>query len=154
MGIATVRGAFRRFQGTLDATGEAPVLQGTVEVASVDTGDEQRDAHLTAPDFFDAERYPEIAFHSTAVEPADDGRIRLVGEITIRGVTKPIELVGEAGENGADPWGNYRVGFEVEAVIDRRDFDLTWNQTLPNGNLLLSNQVKLLVSVSAVKAES
>jgi len=152
MGIATVRGAFRRFQGTLDATADAPILSGTVDVASIDTGDEQRDAHLTAPDFFDAERYPEITFHSTATEATDDGRIRLAGEITIKGVTKPIELVGAAAENGADPWGNERVGFEVEGVIDRRDYDLKWNQTLPNGNLLVSNEVKLLVSVSAVKA--
>src|ERR1700694_4285887 len=77
MGIATVRGAFRRFQGTLDATGEAPVLRGSVEVASIDTGEEQRDAHLTAPDFFDAETPPEISFHSTASEPLEDGKIRL-----------------------------------------------------------------------------
>ncbi len=152
MGIATVRGAFRKFQGTLDATGGAPVLQGVVEVASVDTGDEQRDAHLTAPDFFDAERNPEISFHSTATEATEAGEIRLAGEITIKGITKPIELIGTVAEGGTDPWGNERVGFEVEGVIDRREFDLKWNQTLPNGNLLVSNEVKLLVSVSAVKA--
>lgn len=152
MGIATVRGAFRRFQGTIDATGEAPVLRGTVEVASVDTGDEQRDAHLTAPDFFDAGQHPEISFHTTTIEATDDGRIRLAGEITIKGVTKPIELVGAVGEGGTDPWGNERIGFEVEGVIDRREFDLKWNQTLPNGGLLVANEVKLIVSVSAVKA--
>jgi polyisoprenoid-binding protein YceI len=152
MGIATVRGSFRKFQGTLDATGEAPVLQGAVEVASIDTGEQQRDAHLTAPDFFDVERTPEISFRSTVTEPIDDGKIRLGGEITIKGITKPIELTGTIAEGGEDPWGNERVGLEVEGVIDRRDFDLTWNQTLPNGNLLVSNQVKLLVSVSAVKA--
>jgi len=151
MGIATVRGAFRRFQGTLDSTGNAPILKGAVEVASIDTGEEQRDAHLKAPDFFDDDQYPEISFHTTAIEATGDGRLRLPGEITMRGITKPIELIGAAGEGGADPWGNERVGFEVEAVIDRRDFDLKWNQTLPNGNLLVSNQVKLLVSVSAVK---
>jgi polyisoprenoid-binding protein YceI len=152
MGIATVRGAFRQFQGTFDATADAPVLEGTVEVASVDTGEEQRDAHLAAPDFFDAERYPQISFHSTATDVTDDGQLRLAGEITIKGTTKPIELVGAAAEGGADPWGNERVGFEVEGVIDRREFDLKWNQTLPNGNLLVSNEVKLLISVSAVKA--
>jgi polyisoprenoid-binding protein YceI len=151
MGIATVRGAFRRFTGTIDATGEAPVLRGTVEVASIDTGDEQRDAHLTAPDFFDVEQYPEISFHTTAIQATDDSRIRLAGEITMKGITKPIELTGTAAEGGADPWGNERIGFEVEGVIDRRDFELKWNQTLPNGNLLVSNEVKLLISVSAVK---
>jgi polyisoprenoid-binding protein YceI len=151
MGIATVRGSFRRFQGAIDATGEQPVLTGSVEVASVDTGDEQRDAHLKAPDFFDVERHPEITFHTTAIETAENGKLRLAGEITIKGITRPIELVGTAAEGGADPWGNERVGFEVEDVIDRRDFDLKWNQTLPNGNLLVSNEVKLRVSVSAVK---
>jgi polyisoprenoid-binding protein YceI len=152
MGIATVRGAFRKFQGTLDATGQAPVLQGVVQLASIDTGEEQRDAHLTAPDFFDVERTPEISFHSTATESTADSQIRLRGEITIKGISKPIELAGTIAENGEDPWGNERVGLEVEGVIDRREFELKWNQTLPNGNLLVSNEVKLLVSVSAVKA--
>jgi len=151
MGIATVRGAFRRFQGTIDATGETPVLKGAVEVATIDTGEENRDAHLKAPDFFDVDQHPEIDFHTTALRATDDGKLRLAGEITIKGITKPIELTGTAGEGGTDPWGNERVGFEVEGVIDRRDFDLKWNQTLPNGNLLVSNEVKLLVSVSAVK---
>jgi polyisoprenoid-binding protein YceI len=152
MGIATVRGAFRQFSGTVDATGEVPVLTGTVQVGSIDTGDEQRDGHLAAPDFFDAQMYPEITFSSSAGEATDDGELRLDGEITIKGVTKPIELSGVVAEGGADPWGNERVGFELVGVIDRRDFDLKWNQTLPNGNLLVSNDVKLLVSISAVKA--
>jgi polyisoprenoid-binding protein YceI len=151
MGIATVRGSFRRFQGSIDATGEVPALAGTVEVASIDTGEEQRDAHLKAPDFFDADQYPQITFSTNAIEAVDQNRIRLSGEITIKGTTKPIELTGTAADGGTDPWGNERVGFEVEGVIDRRDFDLSWNQTLPNGNLLVSNEVKLLVSVSAVK---
>jgi polyisoprenoid-binding protein YceI len=151
MGIATVRGAFRRFQGTIGAAGETPVLNGTVEVASIDTGEENRDGHLKAPDFFDADQYPEISFSASALEAADDGKVRLAGEITIKGISKPIELVGTVAEGGTDPWGKERVGFEVEGVIDRRDFGLTWNQTLPNGNLLVSNEVKLLVSVSAVK---
>jgi polyisoprenoid-binding protein YceI len=152
MGIATVRGAFKQFQGSLDATGAAPVLEGTVEVASIDTGDQNRDAHLTSPEFFDVERYQQISFHSTTTESTDDGQIRLNGGITLKGITKPIELVGSVNDPGTpDPWGNERVGFEVSGVIDRRDFDLKWNQTLPNGNLLVSNEVKLIVSVSAVK---
>jgi polyisoprenoid-binding protein YceI len=152
MGIATVRGAFRTFQGAIDATGDAPALSGTVQAASIDTGDENRDAHLKAPDFFDVEQYPEISFHTSALQTTDDGKVRLAGEITMKGITKPIELTGTAGEGGTDPWGNERIGFEVEGVIDRRDFELKWNQTLPNGNLLVSNEVKLLVSVSAVEA--
>jgi polyisoprenoid-binding protein YceI len=151
MGIATVRGAFRRFQGTIDASGDKAVLNGTVEVASIDTGDEQRDGHLTAPDFFDAEQYPEIAFHTTALESTADGQVKLVGEIAIKGVVKQLELTGVAADGGTDPWGNERIGFEVEGVIDRREFGLSWNQTLPNGNVLVANDVKLVISVSAVK---
>jgi polyisoprenoid-binding protein YceI len=152
MGIATVRGAFRKFQGTIDATGDAPVLNGTVDVSTIDTGDQQRDAHLASPEFFDAENHPEITFQSTGGEALAGGQIRLDGEITIKGITKPIELVGVVAEGGADPWGNERIGLELSTTIDRREFELTWNQTLPNGNLLVSNDVKLLLSVSAVKA--
>jgi polyisoprenoid-binding protein YceI len=152
MGIATVRGRFGEFAGTVDATTDAPHLSGSVQVATVDTGDQQRDAHLTSAEFFDTDNHAEISFYSTAGEPIADGRIRLIGEITIKGITKPIELTGVVAEGGADPWGNERLGLELEGVIDRREFDLKWNQTLPNGGLLVANDVKLLVSVSAVKA--
>ena len=151
MGIATVRGAFRGFEGSIRRP-KGPCLKGTVAVDSIDTGDEQRDGHLKSPDFFDVERHPSITFTTTAIEAAQDGGIRLAGDITIKGTTRPIELTGTFAEGGTDPWGNERIGFEVEGVIDRREFDLKWNQTLPNGGLLVSNQVKLLVSVSAVKA--
>jgi polyisoprenoid-binding protein YceI len=151
MGIATVRGSFQEFRGKIDASGDAPRLEGEVEVASITTGDEQRDGHLLSPEFFDVERNPQIRFHSTASEIAQDGTIRLNGEIEIKGVTKPIELVGTVAEGGTDPWGKERIGFELETVIDRRDFELSWNQPLPAGGLLVANEVKLLVSVSAVK---
>jgi len=151
MGIATVRGKFGKFEGTIDATGALPALSGTVEVASIDTGNQDRDAHLQSPEFFDASQYPQIAFHTTGTDTGDEDSITLLGEITIKGITKPIELSGTLAENGKDPWGNERIGFEVFGAIDRRDFDLKWNQTLPNGNLLVANEVKLVVSVSAVK---
>jgi polyisoprenoid-binding protein YceI len=152
MGIATVRGGFKKFEGTVEASDGKITLTGTVDVASVDSGDEQRDGHLQAPDFFDAAQFPQITFSSTGAETSTDGKLKLNGDITIKGVTKPIELVGQIGENGQDPWGNERLGFEVEGKIDRREFGLEWNQTLPNGNLLVANEVKLVVSVSAVKA--
>jgi polyisoprenoid-binding protein YceI len=152
MGIATVRGHFGTFEGTIDASGAAPVLQGTVDVATIDTGDANRDGHLQGAEFFDAEQHPKVSFHSTATDVAGGGNITLQGEITIKGISKPIELTGEVAENGQDPWGNERVGLELTSAIDRRDFDLKWNQTLPNGNLLVANEVKLLVSVSAVKS--
>ena len=152
MGIATVRGRFGTFEGKIDATGDAPVLEGTVDVSTIDTGDANRDGHLKGPEFFDADQHPTISFHSTGTELGGGGQITLEGEITIKGITKPLELTGEIAENGQDPWGNERVGFEVEGKIDRREFGLEWNQTLPNGNLLVANDVKLVVSVSAVKA--
>jgi polyisoprenoid-binding protein YceI len=152
MGIATVRGSFRRFEGTLDASGNGPVLWGSVEVASIDTGEAQRDGHLLAPDMFDAQAYPTISFHSIGTKTSAGSRLQLSGEITIKGVTKPIELRGTVLEGGQDPWGNERVGLELETTIDRRDFNLNFNQTLPSGKLLISDEVKLVISVSAVKA--
>jgi polyisoprenoid-binding protein YceI len=151
MGIATVRGAFKQFTGTVDASGETPRLEGSVEVASIDTGESNRDGHLQSPEFFDAQQFPQITFQTSATELTGNGQITLKGAITIKGVTKPIELTGTLAENGEDPWGHQRIGFEVEGKIDRREFDLKWNQTLPNGNLLVANDVKLVVSVSAVK---
>jgi polyisoprenoid-binding protein YceI len=151
MGIATVRGAFKKFEGTIDAT-SGLTLTGAVEVSSVDTGEENRDGHLQGPEFFDAAQFPQITFKSTGAQADANGKLTLSGEITIKGTTKPIELTGELGENGEDPWGNQRIGFELEGTIDRREFDLKWNQTLPNGNLLVANDVKLVISVSAVKA--
>ena len=152
MGIATVRGQFKKFEGTVAAADAKLTLSGSVEVASIDTGDENRDGHLQSPEFFDAAQFPQITFASTGTEPAADGKVKLSGEITIKGTTKPIELLGEIAESGQDPWGHERVGFEVEGKVDRREFGLDWNQVLPNGNLLVANEVKLVVSVSAVKA--
>ena len=151
MGIATVRGSFQSFEGKIEA-GDSVVLEGSVAVDSINTGDENRDGHLKAPDFFDVAQYPQITFHSTGGNSTDGGQVVLNGEIAIKGITKPIELTGTIAENGPDPWGNERIGLELEGTIDRREFDLKWNQTLPNGNLLVANDVKLLVSVSAVKA--
>ena len=152
MGIATVRGKFGAFEGKIDASGDAPVLEGSVDVSTIDTGEENRDAHLQSPEFFDVDQHPQITFHGTTTQAGSGGRVTLAGEITIKGITKPIELTGELAENGEDPWGNERIGLELTSAIDRRDFDLKWNQTLPNGNLLVANEVKLLVGVSAVKS--
>jgi polyisoprenoid-binding protein YceI len=152
MGIATVRGKFQKFAGTVEVNGATASLSGTVDVTSLNTDEENRDGHLRSPEFFDVERYPQIAFHSTGADVTGDGMLRLNGEITIKGVTEGLELIGTAGEGGTDPYGHDRIGFEVEGKIDRRDFDLKWNQTLPNGNLLVANEVKLVISISAVKA--
>lgn len=152
MGISTVRGQFNNFQGTIESADGKLKLSGTVETASVDTGEEKRDGHLQSPDFFDAANFPQITFDSDTVESIGGDKVKLTGDITIHGVTKPVDLTGEISEAGQDPWGNDRIGFEVEGKIDRRDFGLTWNQALAAGNLLVSNDVKLVVAVSAIKA--
>lgn len=152
MGVATVRGSFHTFEGAIEATDGSLSLNGAVDVSSVDTNEANRDGHLQSPEFFDAAQHPKIRFSSTSAEAAGQGAITLAGEITIKGITKPIALTGTLGEGGEDPWGHHRIGFEVATVIDRRDFGLSWNQTLPNGNLLLANDVRIVVSVSAVKA--
>lgn len=152
MGIATVRGRFGTFEGKIDATGDAPVLDGSVDVSSLDTGEPNRDGHLKSPEFFDVDQYPNITFHGTAAEIGGGGQITLKGEMTMKGATKPIELTGQIAEVGEDPWGNQRVGLELSTTIDRRDYGLDWNQQLPNGNDMLSYEVKLLIGVSAAKA--
>jgi polyisoprenoid-binding protein YceI len=151
MGIATVRGKFGTFEGKIDASGDAPVLEGRVDVSTIDTGEANRDGHLKGPEFFDADQHPQITFNGTTAD-AGGSEVTLTGEITIKGISQPIELTGELAEGGEDPWGNQRIGLELTGSIDRREFDLKWNQTLPNGNLLVANDVKLLVSVSAVKS--
>ena len=153
MGIATVRGQATKFEGAIESTGEQAGLKGSVDVASITTHDEQRDQHLGAPDFFDAQRFPQIEFSAESIELSGDGTARVPGQITLKGVTKPIELKGNYTGTGTDPWGNERVGLEVSAVIDRREFGLEWNQPLPGGGLLVSNEVTLLLSASAVKGE-
>ena len=97
------------------------MLEGSVDVATIDSGEENRDGHLKAPDFFDVERHPADQLPLHRHRPRRDGRITLAGDISIKGITKPIELVGTIAENGQDPWGNERVGLELESKIDRRD---------------------------------
>jgi polyisoprenoid-binding protein YceI len=151
MGIATVRGSFQNFQGTIEIAPPEVRVTGSAEVTSIDTSNDQRDEHLRSSDFFEAASHPQITFDSTGVELAD-GELTLTGDITIKGVTKSIVLKGELSENGVDPWGNDRIGIDASGKIDRRDFGLEWNQTLANNGVLVSNEVKLELSASAVKA--
>jgi polyisoprenoid-binding protein YceI len=153
LGIATVKGVFREFEGTL-VVGEdlaSATAAGTVKVASVDTNEPQRDEHLRSPDFFDAATYPELTFASTAIRPVDDEVFEIDGEITLHGVTKPITLTAEIQGFEQDPWGNERVGLEVTGQLKRGDFGMTFNQALGSGNMLVSDKVKLSLDVSAVK---
>lgn len=146
MKIVTVRGHFADFDATVTG-GERPTLRGAIRVASVDTRDEQRDGHLRSPDFFDAERYPEAIVEAASIEPG-----RIVADLTLRGVTRPVEFEASVVEGGTDPWGNRRIGIELDGSIDRRQFGIEWNAPLPDGGLLLDDTVKLRGSLSLVKA--
>jgi polyisoprenoid-binding protein YceI len=145
MGIATIRGSFADYDAVIDG-GDEPRVSGAIRVASVDTRDEARDGHLQSPDFFDAERYPEITFASTRFEPG-----KVVGDLTIRGVTREVELAATVTGAGTDPWGNERLGLELEGEIDRNDFGVSWNTPIPTGGLLLGDTVRLTAGFSAVK---
>jgi polyisoprenoid-binding protein YceI len=151
MGLATVRGQFSEFEATIESDGENASVTGNVDVSSITTHNKQRDEHLATNDFFGAQDHPQITFKADSIELGEDGTVRIPGEITLKGVTKQIELTGDYAGAGVDPWGNERVGLEVSAKIDRRDFGLDWNQPLAGGGLLVSNGVTLLLSASAVK---
>jgi polyisoprenoid-binding protein YceI len=153
MGIATVRGEFTDFGGTIEISEDlsAAKAYGTVKVESVDTNEPQRDAHLRSPDFFDAEQYPELRFESTSIEALDDEEFRITGNLTLHGVTN--EVVLHAGFQGTDidPWGNERIGLEITGQLSRGDYDMKFNQALGSGNMLVSDKVKLALDISAVK---
>ena len=150
LGLARVKGRAPVVSGAIEG-GEAPSITGTVDVSRITTFDETRDGHLQSPDFFDTVRYPELAFASTAV--ARDGDTLVVdGELTIKGITKPVALRGELVGTGGDPWGNERIGLDLATTIDRTQWGLTWNAPVPGGGFLLPDDVKLTASFSAVKA--
>jgi polyisoprenoid-binding protein YceI len=154
LGIATVRGEFTEFEGTLElgedlATSKA---YGTVKTASVNTNEPQRDDHLRSPDFFHAEEHPELRFVSTEIRPLDDEELEITGDLTIHGITRPVTFQAEITGTEVDPWGNDRVGLEVNGKIDRSDFEMRFNQALGSGNVMVSDKVKISLDISAVKA--
>lgn len=150
MGFATVRGRFKVISGKV-VGGEEPALEGVVDTASVTTDEEQRDGHLLSPDFFDVERFPQATFRSTSFEQLPGGSVRFSGDLTLRGVTKEIDLTGFVVGTGTDPLGNERVGLELSGLIDRNDFGVKWNAPLPSGGFLVGDQVRIVLDVSAVK---
>ncbi len=152
--VTTVKGRFTRFSGALfldEADPTRSLIEGTVEAASVDTGDAQRDTHLRSADFFDVERFPQITFRSTRIEPLGDQRYRVIGNLTIRGVTREVALEAALLGRARDPWGNERLGFTAQATLDRRDFGLTWNHPLETGGFLVDNTVRITIEGQAVR---
>ena len=152
--VSKVRGKFTRWSGTIRmdehdlARTEVDVA---IETASVDTGVEQRDNHLRSPDFFDVEKYPTMIFKSTRVEKAPDGALRLHGNLTLHGVTKPVVLDVEYAGSQKDPWGGLRAGFSARTSLDRREFGLAYNQLLETGGVVVGEKVDVDIEIEAVK---
>lgn len=153
LGIATVKGQFTEFEGTLEVGAEGARASGSVEVASVDTREPQRDEHLRSADFFEVESFPRIEFVSTAIRPLDEDEFEIDADLTIHGVTRAVTLKAVFEGAETDPQGNDRVGVSATAQIDRSDFDMKFNAALGTGNLVVSDKVKILVDVSAIKQQ-
>lgn len=155
MAISKVRGKFDDFEGTIFVA-EAPD-QSSVKVAiradSINTGDSTRDEHLRSPDFLDAEHYPELRYQGQGAIPAGDGRWEVLGELTIRDVTRPVRLDMEFTGISIDPWGKVRSGFTATTTINREDFDVRWNQTLETGGILVSKEVRVEIEIEAVLSD-
>ena len=150
-GVSTFRGGFTDFTASLSG-GERPVLEGAARVASVDVKDEQLNGHLQSPDFFDAERFPEIGFKASEIRRLDDGRVEASGELTLKGVTRPVVLEGNVSAAPAtDPFGRERLGLSLETSVDRTDFGVSWNAPNQSGGDYLSNEVKLVAELALVK---
>jgi polyisoprenoid-binding protein YceI len=151
-GLARVRGTFEEFEGTLDAGSDGTLTaRGSVTAASLGTRVAARDEHLRSADFLDVGRHPRLTFTSTAIEAGAGGSLTVRGELTIRGVTREIELTGELLGTGHDDEGAERVGLELSGRLDRRDFGLTWNAAVEGGGLLVGHRVDLALEVSAVR---
>jgi polyisoprenoid-binding protein YceI len=150
--ITTVKGRITDVEGTIVSDGEDPKnssVEVALKAASLDTRTEQRDQHLRSADFLDAEKYPEIKFRSTRIE-GDKESFKMTGDLTIRGVTKPVTLVASFEGRTRDPWGGERIGFSASGKIDRREFGLTWNQALETGGVVVGNDIKINLEVEAV----
>lgn len=152
--ISTVTGIFKKFDATLEVN-EQDLSDAKVwfeaDVNSVDTKNEQRDGHLKSDDFFNAEQFPKMTFKSTRVEKSGDDQYRLIGDLTIRDITKPVELKVEYNGSTKDPWGQERMGFEVTGKINRKEYGLKWSAVTEAGGVVVSDDVKLALNVQMVK---
>jgi polyisoprenoid-binding protein YceI len=152
--VGTFKGGFRDVSASLNAVESGRLaLEGAARVASVDVKDETMNAHLQSPDFFDAERFPELSFEADDIS-LDGDEVTAEGEITIKGVTKPVTVTGTLSPVIADPWGNQRFGIELRAIVDRTDFGLKWNNPLPSGDLALANEVTIVAELQFVQTGS
>jgi polyisoprenoid-binding protein YceI len=155
--ISRVHGVFKTWSGNLetdDAHPENTKLTATIEAASIDTKEPPRDEHLRSADFFDAANHPTLTFNSTSVQKVDGEHFKVIGNLTIRGVTKPVTLDVEHFGRQKDPWGGERAGFSAKTAIDRKDFGLTFNMPLDGGGVVVGDKVEITLDVQAVKEAS
>ena len=152
--ISKVRGRFNSFSGafTVAEVPEESSVEVSIDATSISTDDEQRDGHLRSADFFDAEQYPTLTFKSTGVEAVKGDHWKVAGDLTIKGVSKPVVLDVEFEGAQTDPWGGARVGFTASTEIDREDWGLSWNQALETGGVLVGKKIKIELGVEATKA--
>ncbi len=154
MMIATVRGRFADVKGTV-VTDDSDLAKAEVDVVidvnSIDTREAKRDAHLKSPDFFDAETFPLITFKSTRVTGAGGDQFKLVGDLTIHGVTREVALDVTSEGRAKDPWGGERAGYSAQTRVNRKDFGLTWNQALETGGLIVGDEIKISLDLELVK---
>jgi polyisoprenoid-binding protein YceI len=154
--VTKVRGQFNEFTGSVFLDAETPEnskVEITIKAASVDTRNADRDAHLRSNDFFAMEEYPEITFRSTRVEQASENEYYVTGDLTIRGTTKPVTVNFQLNGSAVDPWGNFRVGFEGQTTINRKDWGVSFNAAMEAGGVLVSEKVNLEFEVEAVKVK-
>ncbi len=157
MVISKVRGAFSRFEAKLAFDEQNPAaskVTARIEAASIDTHEPKRDEHLRSPDFLDAEQHPYLVFESKHVEKARGDRYRVVGDLSIRGVTREVELDAEYLGKGKDPWGGERVAFTARTTINRKDFGLAWNQLLETGGVLVGEEIEINLDVQGVREQA
>lgn len=153
--VAKVRGSFNEFEGTAELDGTDPsrsTARVSITATSIDTRNAQRDGHLRGNDFLSMDEFPHITFVSTAARQAGDGEFELTGDLTIRGVTRPVSIPFSYEGAATDPMGNARVGFEGSTTISRKDFGVTWNAPLEGGGVLIGDKVVLEFELSLVKA--
>lgn len=156
MGFARVRGSFEQFEGVVrmrPGSLESLEAEGTVQATSVTTSDAKRDEHLRSADFFEVDKHATITFRTTGVRDVTSDSFTLLGELSIRGVTRPVELRGTYLGEGTDPWGGTRVAFEATGKVNRKDFGLNWNTVLETGGFLVSDDVEITVEVQAVQQQ-
>ena len=154
--ISTVTGSFKKFSASIEKHGESwagSAIEFSADVTSIDTNQADRDGHLQSPEFFDAAQYPTIDFKSTSFTEKSAGVYTVVGDLTIKGITKSVELTAEFGGSMVDPWGNHKVGFEVTGEIIRDEFGLTWSAVTEAGGLVVGPTVKLIMNVQFAPAQ-